>query len=252
MDYGRPVPLRDDPADGSLRRSLYLFRLFRREQSEPALFYSALARDSVRIVRRYAGVAEATVLDVGGGPGFFRTAFEQAGARYMAVDTDVGELSAAGAPGPNTLLASGMALPLLTDSVDVCFSSNVLEHVSRPWTMADEMVRVTRPGGLVVLSYTAWWGPWGGHETSPWHYTGGRRAADRYRRHHGHAPKNDYGSTLFAVTVADGLSWAAHRADAHLVAAEPRYLPQRLGWVVKVPVVREVATWNLLLVLRVT
>ena len=252
MDYGRLVPVTADPADGSFRRSMHLFRLFRREQTEPARFYSALARDSVRIVRRYADVRDATVVDVGGGPGYFRDAFEQSGARYMAVDTDVGELSAAGEPGPNTLVASGMALPLQTGSIDVCFSSNVLEHVPRPWQMADEMVRVARPGGVVVLSYTAWWGPWGGHETAPWHYLGGRRAADTYRRRHGHGPKNDYGSTLFAVTVAEGLSWARGCAEARLVAAEPRYLPQSLRWVVRVPAVREVATWNLLLVLRVT
>ena len=38
------------------------------------------------------------------------------------------------------------------------------------------MVRVTKPGGLVFVSYTVWWGPWGGHETAPWHYLGGRFA----------------------------------------------------------------------------
>jgi SAM-dependent methyltransferase len=241
-----------DPACGSLRRSVRLFRLFRQEQTDPELFYTALARDSVRQVQQFEPLAGHVVLDVGGGPGYFRRAFEEAGGRYVAVDTDVGELSAVGPPEPGTVLGSGMALPLRSDCVDVSFSSNVLEHVQQPWTMADEMVRVTRPGGLVVLSYTAWWGPWGGHETAPWHYLGGERAAARYRRRHGHGPKNEFGRTLFPVTVTDGLRWARSCRDARVLAAGPRYLPSWASGVVRVPGIREVATWNLLLVLRAT
>ncbi|HEX5241065.1 MAG TPA: class I SAM-dependent methyltransferase, partial [Candidatus Limnocylindrales bacterium] len=76
---------------------------------------------------------------------------------------------------------------------------NVLEHVPEPWTMADEMVRVTRPGGTVFLSYTIWLSPHGGHETSPWHYLGGRRALQRYERTKGKPPKNVYGESMYAV-----------------------------------------------------
>lgn len=246
------MPATAEPPYGSLRRSIQLFRLFRREQSDPELFYSALARDSVRTVSRFGPLSGSTLLDVGGGPGYFRAAFEAVGSRYAAVDADSGELAAAGRPGPNTVLGSGMALPVRDNSVDMCFSSNVLEHVPRPWMMADEMVRVTRPGGIVAISYTVWWGPWGGHETAPWHYLGGRRAARRYRRQHGDPPKNLYGTSLFQVTVADGLSWARGCRGAALLAAEPRYLPSWTRRIVHVPLVREVATWNLLLVLRVT
>ena len=35
-------------------------------------------------------------------------------------------------------------------------SSNVLEYVRDPAGFIDEMIRVTRPGGLVYLSYTVW------------------------------------------------------------------------------------------------
>jgi hypothetical protein len=116
--------------------------------------------------------------------------------------------------------------------------------------MGDEMLRVTKPGGTVFLSYTVWWGPWGGHETAPWHYLGGARARRRYARRHGHEPKNRYGESLFAVTVAAGLAWARAQDQADVVAAFPRYNP---GWswvLLRVPVLREVVTWNLVLVLR--
>ena len=82
-----------------------------------------------------------------------------------------------------------MELPVRSAAVDLCYSSNVLEHVPRPWQMGDEMVRVTRPGGFVFLSFTLWYGPWGGHETAPWHYLGGARAARRYAARTGTPPQ---------------------------------------------------------------
>lgn len=240
-------------AGATLSRSLRLVRDFRVEQSDPDRFYGSLAQDSARQVQVYADLQGAILLDVGGGPGFFADAFTSAGALYVPCDVDAGELRLHGRePGPRTVQGSGMALPFRTGSVDVCYSSNVLEHVPEPWTMADEMVRVTRPGGTVFLSYTLWYGPWGGHETSPWHYLGGRRAADRYAARMGRRPKNDFGVTMFPVTAREGLRWAARVEGAEVVAAVPRYLPRWARGVVRVPGVRELTIWNLLLVLRVT
>lgn len=239
-----------EPAPGTLRRSVALFGAFRVEQTDPDRFYGLLARDSVRQVGQYVDLSGRTVLDVGGGPGYFAAAFEAAGARYCAVDADVGELSARGAPGPRTVLGSGTALPVRDAAVDVCYSSNVLEHVGDPERMATEMLRVTRPGGTVLLSYTTWLSPWGGHETAPWHYLGGDYAARRYEAKLGRPPKNRFGESLFALSAGRMLRWARTQSEADLVAALPRYHPRWAHWVVRVPAVREVALWNLLLVLR--
>jgi hypothetical protein len=119
--------------------------------------------------------------------------------------------------------------------------------------MADEMVRVTRPGGTVFISWCLWWGPWGGHETSPWHFLGGHYARRRYRRTHGHEPKNRYGESLFPVTVRQGRRWLARQQAAgtvEVVAVLPRYNPRWSWWLLRVPLVREVVTWNLVMVLR--
>lgn len=240
------------PWNATLGRSIQLFRAFRVEQTDPARFYGELARDAAAHVSSYTPLAGATVLDVGGGPGYFADAFETAGARYFSVDADVREMSAVGEPRRGSVLGSGLQLPIRTASVDICYSSNVLEHVPQPWTMADEMVRVTRPGGLVFISYTTWYGPWGGHETSPWHYVGGRRAADRYERRHGHRPKNDYGRSLFPVTVREGLRYAASVSGAAVIDVLPRYNPAWSYALLRVPVLRELVTWNLVLVLRRT
>lgn len=238
------------PPEGSLARSVFLLRAFRVEQTDPDHFYGVLAADSVREVERYGAVEGSTVLDVGGGPGYFADAFTAAGARYSGLDPSVGELTARGSTGPGMMRASGTQIPLADASVDVAYSSNVLEHVSEPEVMAREMVRVTRPGGLVYLSWTLWLSPWGGHETSPWHYLGGRRAADRYARRVGHRPKNDFGESLFALSAGRMLRWARTQTEAEVLDVHPRYHPSWARWLVRVPGVRELGCWNVVIVLR--
>lgn len=238
------------PFRATLRRSVHLLREFRYEQPDPARFYTALAEDSAAQLGSFVDLDGARLLDVGGGPGYFRDAFRAAGAAYFSLDSDVGELAGLGEIAPGTVIGSGMQLPFRDGSVDVCYSSNVLEHVPDPWLMADEMLRVTRPGGTVFISYTVWYGPWGGHETAPWHYLGGRRARRRYARTRGHEPKNKYGESLFRVTVRDGLAWARRQDVGDVVAVLPRYNPWWSHWLVRVPVLREVVTWNLVIVAR--
>ncbi|WP_084250722.1 class I SAM-dependent methyltransferase [Mycobacterium avium subsp. hominissuis] len=242
----------------TLARSVRLLSQFRYERSEPARFYGALAADTAAMVDDLwrAGHGESaagrTLLDVGGGPGYFAAAFADSGVRYLGVEPDSGEMHAAGpvvAADTGTFVrASGMALPFADDSVDICLSSNVAEHVPRPWQLGAEMLRVTRPGGLAVLSYTVWLGPFGGHEMGLTHYLGGARAAARYARKHGHPAKNNYGSSLFEVSVADGLAWAASTGAA--LAAFPRYHPRWAWWLTSVPVLREFLVSNLVLVLQ--
>jgi SAM-dependent methyltransferase len=242
----------------TLRRSVRLLSAFRYEQPNPGRFYGALATDTVALVTdlwrsaRGESPAGRTLLDVGGGPGYFAAAFADAGLRYIGVEPDPSEMHAAGpslaATTDTFVRASGMALPFADDSVDICLSSNVAEHVPRPWQLGAEMLRVTRPGGLAVLSYTVWLGPFGGHETGLTHYLGGARAAARYTRKHGHRPKNYYGSSLFAVSAADGLKWAA--GTGALAAAFPRYHPRWAWWLTSVPVLREFLVSNLVLVLQ--
>jgi SAM-dependent methyltransferase len=235
-----------------LSRSARLFLAFRTEQADPAAFYTLLAADAVAQLGQYTDLRGKTVIDVGGGPGFFSRALCAAGARAFCLDTSLGELAAHGAPGPGAVAGSALRLPVASGSVDVCFSANVLEHVGDWRAMLAEMVRVIRPGGVIFVSYTNWLSPWGGHETSPWHYLGGERAARLYQRRHGRPPKNRFGTSLYPVSVAAALRWARSADGVVLTDAVPRYLP---GWtrpVLALPAVREVVTWNLLLVLRRT
>jgi SAM-dependent methyltransferase len=235
-----------------LARSWRLFRLFRREQSDPGVFYSALAADAVQQLALYTRLDGQTVIDVGGGAGYFTAAFRAAGADCYLVEPDGAELRAGGRTPAGAILADGYWLPVADGSADICFSSNVLEHVPDPIGLVDEMIRVTRPGGFVYVSFTNWYSPWGGHEMSPWHLLGAGFAERRYRRRHGRDPKHRVGHNLFRLHVGSTLRLLRARADIKVVAALPRYYPRWCQPIVALPLLRELATWNLLLVLRRT
>ncbi|MFE0100007.1 class I SAM-dependent methyltransferase [Streptomyces sp. NPDC059009] len=238
--------------DPSLRRSVTLFRAFLREQQEPERCYSLLARDAADQVEAYGGrVADRVVVDVGGGGGYFTQEFRRRGAQAFLFEPDLAELGAAGQKPPDgAVVADGYLLPLGDGVADVAFSSNVLEHVCDPQTFLSELVRVTRPGGLIYVSFTNWLSPWGGHEWAPWHYLGADRARLRYEKRTGRPAKHTLGENLFAHHVGHTLRQVRARDDVRVVAARSRYWPFLAGAVTKVPGVREFATWNLLLILR--
>ncbi|MFD4558564.1 class I SAM-dependent methyltransferase [Streptomyces sp. NPDC058469] len=235
--------------DPSLRRSLALFRAFLHEQDDPEFCYSLLARDAADQVEAYDGpVVGRTVVDVGGGSGYFTEEFRRRGAHAYLFEPDVRELGRK--PTDGTVIADGYLLPLSDGVADVTFSSNVLEHVADPQTFLSELTRVTRPGGLIYVSFTNWLSPWGGHEWAPWHYLGAERARARYRRRTGKPAKHTLGENLFAVHIGATLRQVRARDDVMVVAARSRYWPFLDRAVVKAPGIRELATWNLLLILR--
>src|SRR5215470_16999950 len=89
----------------TLSRSVRLLAEFRFEQTDPARFYTALAGDTAAMVAdlwratHREPVTDRTLLDVGGGPGYFATAFKNAGFAYIGVEPDPAEMHAGPAAG---------------------------------------------------------------------------------------------------------------------------------------------------------
>ena len=242
---------RVDPANRSgLIRSVRLFRLFLAEQADPEKFYASLAEDAVQQVARHCDLDGRTVVDVGGGGGWFTAAFQARGAHSYLFEPDPTELRARAAAPAGAVVADGYWLPICDGGADVVFSSNVLEHVPDQMGLIEEMIRITRPGGLVYLSYTNWYSPWGGHEMSPWHYLGPEYAKRRYIRRHQRKPKHEYGVNLFPVHVGPVLRALRARLDIEIIEARPRYHPRWCRLLVWLPGLREVVTWNLMLIMR--
>jgi SAM-dependent methyltransferase len=235
-----------------LGRSVRLLRLFRSEQADPERFYALIAEDAVQQIRTYCELRGRTVLDVGGGGGWFTDAFRAQGARCCLLEPDPTELLRRKAAPGGAVLADGLRLPVRDGAADLAFSSNVLEHVADPMRLIGEMIRVTRPDGLIYLAFTNWYSPWGGHEMSPWHYLGPRFAERRYVKRYQREPKHRVGKNLFPVNVGHVLRMLRPRTDIEIVDARPRYYPSWCRPIVAVPGLREVASWNLMLVMRRT
>src|SRR6266705_1855204 len=91
------APVSRQPADqatpAGLLRSVRLFRLFLAEQSDPEKFYGSLAEDAVQQVAEHAELGGRTVVDVGGGGGWFTAAFRARGAHCYLFEPDPAELS---------------------------------------------------------------------------------------------------------------------------------------------------------------
>ena len=102
------------------------------------------------------------ILDVGSadGPsvGWLR------GGQQTSVDIDVRGL------GPGGVCASATALPFADATFDVVTAFDVIEHVEPERLIVDELSRVLRPGGRLLVSVPAYNWAWSDHDTVNGHH----------------------------------------------------------------------------------
>ena len=219
-----------------------LWRLFRNEREDPEPFYTWLAEElAADLAARHGALAGKVLLDLGCGPGYYTAALRAHGATVIPVDNSADELG--DRPPEGALLADAAALPLETGSADGIVCSNLLEHAPDAEGVIREMERLLKPGGWGYLSWTNWYSPHGGHDMSPYQYLGPRLGPRLYERRHGPPRKNAFGDGLWACHIGEVLELVRRRPGLRLDTAEPRYWP-RLRFLVRLPGIREVATWN--------
>ena len=93
------------------------------------------------------------VMDLAAGTGTSTTSIARAGARVVAADFSLGMMSEGrrrGAPVP-FVGADAQHLPFATDSFDAAVISFGLRNVQEPRLALEEMTRVVRPGGRIVV-----------------------------------------------------------------------------------------------------
>jgi SAM-dependent methyltransferase len=239
-DSGTTRVMLAEPLDPGLRRVTTLWRLWRREKTDPEPFYELLAAELVHSLERRHGPLRGRVLiDLGCGPGVYTRALRAAGAEVLAVDNDPVELAHV----PDGILADAGDLPFADASVDGVVCSNLLEHTPDAAAVLREIARVLRPSGFAYVSWTNWYSPWGGHEFVPYQYLGPRLGPRLHRRLHGPVRKNAYGDGLWYTHIGRTLALVRAMPALKIERVEPRYWP-RLRFIVSVPVLREVLTWN--------
>ncbi|HEY5532870.1 MAG TPA: methyltransferase domain-containing protein [Candidatus Anoxymicrobiaceae bacterium] len=139
-----------------------------------------------------------------------------------------------------------------TDSLgkfDLVISSNVLEHISDPYSLVGSIGSLLNPGGLFYLSWTNALSPWWGHEFSPFHYLGVKRGARIFdwisKRERKHTPFVN----LFPYSIGGILRMVKNEPGLEVAAIVPRYYPELAG-VMKVPMLREFLAWNCVILLK--
>lgn len=238
------APTATPPELHGLERARTLWRLFRREQVDPAPFYRFLAAEAARdLERRHGPLAGTVIADLGCGPGWYTDAFRGRGATVLPVEGAMDELLGGGAPPAGAVIGDASRLPVPGGRLDGVFCSNMLEHTPDPGAVIREMARVLRPGGWAYLSWTNWYSPWGGHDMTPYQFLGPGLGPRLYERRHGPPRKNRYGEGLFACHIGPTLRLAGSVPGLRIDAVEPRYWPWA-SVIMKVPGLREVLAWN--------
>ncbi len=105
------------------------------------------------IRRSFAGLAaNSTILDIGCGSGRIISRIKRPGDFAIAGDIDLTLLHSARARGSHPVrLDFDIALPFAGDSLDGALIIDALEHTESPRSILDELHRVLRPDGILVV-----------------------------------------------------------------------------------------------------
>lgn len=109
-------------------------------------------------VRELVGGAGVRVLDVGCGSGPMAPDLSHPGGRFVGVDASVGMVAEAARlrddlPNVHFAAADAEVLPFVDGYFDVVICIGVLERVPDRDRAVDDMARVTRPGGVVLVTF---------------------------------------------------------------------------------------------------
>lgn len=117
-------------------------------------------------------LAESLILDLGSGLGGYSKQFSKHNATVLALDRLARRMPLLSGRHVHCVEAEATKLPFPPNSIDFVFCASLIEHVSSPELLLQEMNDVLRPGGACYVSFPPFYSLRGGHECSPFHYLG--------------------------------------------------------------------------------
>jgi len=120
-------------------------------RGNPSFVWRAGQERRFRMVQQWAVLEDAWVLDVGCGVGMYTAAFQRVAQEVYGTEIEHERAVEAQKLVPGITESAGENLPFPNETFDVVFSHEVLEHVADDQVCASQMVRVTKPGGRIVI-----------------------------------------------------------------------------------------------------
>jgi len=117
----------------------------------PSFVWQAGQERRFRMVLAWTDPAGQRVLDVGCGVGMYTDAFQRVTPYVFGVEVEAERAREATSRAAGVVQGVGERLPFADATFDLVFSHEVLEHVADDRACAEEMVRVTRSGGRIVI-----------------------------------------------------------------------------------------------------
>lgn len=121
-------------------------------RGEPSYVWRAGQQRRLAMIIRAAGEhLQGRILENGCGVGMYVEHLSPFGGTVIGLEYDFERAAEAHARSPHILNAAGETLPFLSSTFDLILSHEVIEHVQDDRLAVQEMVRVLKPGGRVVI-----------------------------------------------------------------------------------------------------
>ncbi len=120
-------------------------------RGNPSFVWRAGQERRLGMVRSHVPLDGASILDVGCGVGMYTSAFQRYTSDIFGIEIEWDRGRQAAESGTSVAQGVGEALPFADCAFDVVFSHEVLEHVQDDRQAVEEMVRVARPDGHLVI-----------------------------------------------------------------------------------------------------
>jgi SAM-dependent methyltransferase len=128
-------------------------------RGEPGYVWRSGQERRLAMIRRWAAVEGACILDNGAGLGTYLAALAPYSERRFGLEVELDRALAARENATGIVLGVGERLPFAAAVFDLVLSNEVIEHVADDAGYVAEMVRVTRRGGRIVVFAPNRWYP---------------------------------------------------------------------------------------------
>ena len=133
-------------------------------RGEPSCVWRAGQERRLGMIAKWARLEDARVLVAGCGVGIYAAQISRRFTESVqAFDIELKRVRAARENLPQAIAAAGESIPFAANAFDAVLSHEVIEHVGDDRRSAQEMVRVLKPGGRLVMFCPNRWYPFETH-----------------------------------------------------------------------------------------